>query len=43
MTVNLILPMMMRIADLEVNKCPKFLPRNIFGSYLSIYFPEVKL
>ena len=28
MTVNLIPPMMMRIADLEINECPKFLSKN---------------
>ena len=43
MTVNLILPMMMRILDLEINECPKFLSKNPSESDYSIYFPDANL
>ena len=43
MEINLILPIMMRIAGLEVDKCPKFLAKHPTESNHSIYFPETEL
>ena len=43
MDVNLIPPIMMRIAGLEVDECPKFLARTPNESNHSIYFPVNEL
>ena len=39
MTVNLIPPFMMKIAGIEINKCPKFLAKQPTIEHHSIYFP----
>ena len=43
MAVNLIPPFMMRMAGLDINKCPKFLARSPTIEHHSIYFPEEDL
>ena len=43
MTVTLIPPMMMRLAGLDVNECPKFLAKHPSLHYHSIYFPDTDM
>ena len=43
MEVNLIPPIIMRIAGLEVDECPKFLSKNPTESNHSIFFPDEDL
>ena len=43
MEVNLVPPMMLRLAELNVDKCPKFLARNPTEENHSIFFPDFNL
>ena len=43
MTVTLIPPIMMRLAGIEINECPKFLAKSPSIEHHSIYFPEHQL
>ena len=43
MEVNLIPPLMMRLAGVELNECPKFLSNNPSIEDHSVYFPEAEL
>lgn len=43
MTVNLIPPIMMRIAGIDVNECPKFLAKSTSDEDHSLFFPDADL
>ena len=43
MDINLIPPIMMRLAGVEVNECPKFLARNPSEEHHSMFFTEFQI
>ena len=43
MEINLIPPMMLRLAGLNVDECPRFLARNPTEENHSIFFPDFNL
>ena len=43
MEVNLIPPIMMRLAGITINECPKFLAENPSDEHHSAYFPDADI